>query len=937
MQNRFLISLAIASFLATGAAIAQRNRISGRIENSRRVTLSGNVHPNARPDHDLGRADSFLDLPALTLALKPSADQQAALDKLLAEQQDAASPNYHHWLTPEEYADRFGTSPEDLNKIVQWLEQQNFKVTGVARGRNWISFSGTAGDVRNAFGAEIHRYDVNGEMHFANDSEPTIPQALELVVRGIHGLNDFRMKPRSKRLRTLETSGVQPQFTSSKGNHYLSPSDVATIYNIQPLYSAGISGDGQKIVVAGQTQIKLADIQQFRSRFNLPPSDPQVMLVPNTRDPGIQTDDLAEADLDLEWSGAVAPNASLIYVYSNDVMDAVQYAIDQNLAPVLSLSYGLCETLTPRSDALTMQSWARQGNAQGMTWFSASGDSGGADCVNPPSTNGGGPAVDLPAGIPEVTGVGGTEFNEGSGVYWNAANDVNSASVLSYIPEMVWNDSTADEPSSGGGGASVYFLKPSWQTGAGVPDNNARNVPDVSLTASAEHDGFLVYTNGALSVFGGTSVSAPAFAGIATLLNQYLLSTGAQSAPGLGNINPKLYTLAQTAAGVFHDITAGDNIVNVTCGARSRNCTSGSYGFSATPGYDQATGLGSVDANTLIHAWSNPSASVTRSTPAMTMSASASSLPSGGVVSLTATVTSATGNTPSGNVAFNLGSESLGVAPLAGSGGTAAAPLTVTGGQLRLGLNNITAQYAGDNSFTTATASVALTVSSASSGPPSISSLANGASFRQSFAPGMILTVFGSNLAPSTWSAATVPLPAQLAGVSATINGVTAPLYYVSPSQINLQIPYEALANSTVSLVINNNGQTSSSAFPVAATAPGIFTDRTGAVVPAKSATRGQVVTIFITGDGAVTPAIPTGSAPPAGTSLANLPAPAQSATVTIGGIKAAIQFIGIPPGLVGVTQVNFVVPAQASLGTQEISVIIGNVASVPASLVVTP
>ena len=177
-------------------------------------------------------------------------------------------------------------------------------------------------------------------------------------------------------------SALEPDYTSStSGNHYLSPDDFGTIYNIKALWNAGYDGTGQKIVIAGQTRVDLTDIQAFRAKFQLPAADPQLILVPNTRDPGTVKSDLGEADLDLEWSGGTAPQAALIYVYSADVMDAVQYAIDQNLAPVLSVSYGLCEPLTSRSDMLAMQSWARQANAQGMTWMNASGDSGGADCL----------------------------------------------------------------------------------------------------------------------------------------------------------------------------------------------------------------------------------------------------------------------------------------------------------------------------------------------------------------------------------------------------------------------------------------------------------------------------------------------------------------------------------------------------------------------------
>src|SRR5205823_11465743 len=167
----------------------------------------------------------------------------------------------------------------------------------------------------------------------------------------------------------------------------------------------------------------------------------------------------------------------------------------------------------------------------------------------------GGLSVDLPASVPEVTGIGGTRLNEGSESYWNRASDANGASVLSYIQEIAWNDSTANNPASSGGGASVFFPKPDWQTGAGVPDDGARNVPDVSFAASANHDGILIYTGGSLSVVGGTSVGAPSFAGIAALLNHYLVSSGIQSSPGLGNINPRLYSLAQSSPDAFHDVT----------------------------------------------------------------------------------------------------------------------------------------------------------------------------------------------------------------------------------------------------------------------------------------------------------------------------------------------------------------------------------------------
>lgn len=913
--------------------MAQASRVTSPIDNSRRVPLTGHAHPLARPEFDRGAVDSSLALTSITLMLKQSPSQQTELAQLLAAQQDPSSPDYHRWLSPEEYADRFGVSSDDIAKITNWLAQQGFKVTTVARGRNWVSFSGTAGQVARAFGAEIHNYEVNGEMRYASSTEPSIPAVFGNVVQGIRGLSNFRMKPMLKPHSAVPATNAQPLYTSNSGNHYIAPDDFATIYDLKPLYNAGITGSGQKLVVAGQTQINISDIASFRSRFNLPANNPQVMLVPNTQDPGLSQNDLPEADLDLELSGAAAPNASILFLYSDDVMNAVQYAIDQNLAPVISISYGSCEPETPTSDALMFQQWAQQGNAEGITWIAASGDSGGADCVAQNDNTDGEASVDVPGSIPEVTGLGGTEFNEGGGQFWSSTNNTNSGSAVSYIPEVVWNDSTPNNPSASGGGVSVIFTKPSWQTGPGVPNNSGRDVPDISLAASADHDGFMIISGGQLQIYGGTSVASPSFAGIATLLNQYLVSKGIQSRPGLGNMNMKLYPLAQTAAGAFHDITAGNNIVTVTCTARARNCTPGSYGFNAGAGYDLATGLGSIDVNEFFIAWSGGSVSSPRATPSVTVTAAASSIVASASTTVTANVTSSNGGTPTGTISFSYNGVSLGTATLSGSGGSASASVTVSGSQLAVGTNSITAQYSGDSSYSPASASITIDVTAAS-GLPTITTLANGASFRQGFAPGEVLTIFGSALAPAASSASTVPLPAQLGGVSVSVNGVPAPLYYVSPSQLNVQIPYETPANTTVSLQVTNNGQIVNSTFGTQAAAPGIFTDATGGLVPDKTASAGQTLSLYLTGAGAVSPSIATGAAPPVGTAVASLPVPVLALNVSVGGIIVQPVFVGIPAELVGVVQVNFTVPSGLS-GAQPVAVNMGGVSSPPATLTI--
>jgi uncharacterized protein (TIGR03437 family) len=924
-RKQFLYLFSAFWVLAT-VGWAQSSRITRPIDNRQRGSFTGHIHPGARPENDQGRLSSAFKLDYVTLSLAQSASQQAAMDQLLVEQQTPGSPNYHHWLTTEEFADRFGVSEGDLSSIRGWLEGQGLTIRAIGRGRNWIAVSGTVGQMETAFQTELRNYLVDGESHFANATEPSVPAAIKPLVRGIHGLHDFRMKP-SKFLR----AGSMPSYTSSTGTHFLAPNDVATIYNLNPLYSAGMDGSGQKLVILGQTQINLADTRLFRSRFGLPPSDPQTILVPNTRDPGISSNDLPEADLDIEWSAAVARNATIIYVYSYDVMDAAQYAVDHNLAPVMSISYGSCELVNLPSDAMILQSMARQGNAQGITWFSASGDSGGADCN---TSRNPGLAVDLPSSIPEVTGVGGTEFNEGSGQYWAGSNDGTGQSVVSYIPEIAWNSSaSAGTPAASGGGTSIYFAKPAWQTGVGVPNDSSRHVPDVSLAASNHIDGYLVYSGGSLQAFGGTSVAAPAFAGMAALLNQYLLTNGLQASAGLGNVNPKLYSLVQTHPEAFHDITSGDNIVTVAC--RTRLCTPSPVGYSAGVGYDQVTGLGSVDAYKLIVAWSGGVTLLPRSITSITLLSNLSTIAQNDTASLTATVVGINGVTPQGSVDFRIGSLSLGSARLAGSAGTSTATLAIAGSSLPSGASTIVATY-GDSSG--ASASVQVNVASsprAVGGAPVVSGIADAASFTQRYAPGAYLAISGSQLASAIQAAGSLPLPYSMGGFSATINGVAAPLYYVSPTFASIQIPYETPTGIAVVLTVNHDGQVASQTLTLSSAAPGIFVSN-GSPIPNATAARGQTVSLYMNGMGAISPAISTGAAPLPVVAVGDLPKPLQNTMVTVGGVQARIDFIGEPWGLAGVTLINYQIPPGSALGPQQVIVTVETMASAPATVTVT-
>jgi subtilase family serine protease len=589
----------------TSAQVNASDRVTRAIEERSTSVLRGHLHRLATASADQGRVGPGFRLDRVTMMFKPTGAQQAALAAFLDQLHNPSSPEYQHWLTPAEFADRFGMSRADMDKIVGWLRAQGFAIEDVATSRLWVTFSGNARQVESAFKTEIHQYVVNGMSHYANATEPAVPDALADVVLGLQSLHNFRIKPRFHSRKTKFTSNIT-------GNHFLVPDDLTTIYDIKKAYSAGTDGTGQSIAVMGQTDILLSDIETFRSLSGLPANDPSVTLVPGSDDPGISNDDLTEADLDLEWAGAVAPNAQILYVNSNNgAFDSLLYAIGQNLAPIVSISYGDCESHFTSADLNMLRMVTQQANAQGITIAAPAGDAGAADCDG--SFDGRqiarlGPSVDVPASLPYVTGIGGSTLYD-VGSYWSSTNNGKNGSALSYIPEVAWNDTLVFGETglvAGGGGRSSTFPKPSWQVGRGVPQDNARDVPDVSLAAST-HVGYLICSAGScvngfrasddsLTVIGGTSVGAPVFAGIIALLDQKLNSAQ-------GNVNPGLYILASAAPNAFHDIVNGANWL--PCQSGSPGCSFGVLGYTATRGYDLATGLGSVDVFNFLSAWSS--------------------------------------------------------------------------------------------------------------------------------------------------------------------------------------------------------------------------------------------------------------------------------------------------------------------------------------------
>jgi pseudomonalisin len=603
---RPVLGLATVLFFMNLAAVAQdrmqaANRITEAIDNRNMVVRSGDVHPLARAEYDQGGAPGDMRMERMVLVLQADAAQEQALEELLNAQQDPGSPDYQHWLTPEAFGASFGVSAGDVDQIVAWLQSSGFSVEPVSAARRVVIFSGSVDQVSAAFHTDIHVYNVNGAKHYANQRPQEIPRALAGVVRGVASLNDFHSAPLYAGLR------AGPQFGSGLGaawtngsSHYLTPGDFGVIYDVASLYASSTDGTGQSIAVLGRTNINLSDVQTFRSTFGLPANNATVVL--NGPNPGLVSGDETESALDVQWSGAVAPKAAikLIASASTSASDGVtlsaQYAVSNNVAPVITLSYGSCELALGTSGNQFWNSLWQQAAAQGITVLVAAGDSGSAGCDDPSSSRAQyGNSVNALCSSPYSTCVGGTEFNDSvnPSQYWSATNSSTYTSALKYIPESVWNSSGSvsggSELWAGGGGPSAVYQKPSWQSGPGVPADGWRDVPDVALTAST-YDGYVIYMNGGLYLIGGTSAATPSFAGVMALAAQ---RKGAR----LGNANPALYAFATRQAGggaaVFHDITVGNNTVP------------GVTGFSAEAGYDRASGLGTVDAALLINHWND--------------------------------------------------------------------------------------------------------------------------------------------------------------------------------------------------------------------------------------------------------------------------------------------------------------------------------------------
>jgi hypothetical protein len=748
IRVRFLLPLISLSLISVPLSAQSAARISQPIDSNSLLRVSGSTHPLATAANDLGRAAADLPLERMLLVLKPSAEQQAAMAKLIDDLHNPDSARYHQWLMPEEFGAKFGPADEDVAKVTGWLQQQGFRVSAVGRGKQYIEFSGSARQVENAFHTEMHNYLVNGERHIANSVDISLPQAMTPVAQGVLSLHDFRKKAAHSQFhrvsRNPATGQLVPDFTISTAQgsaHFMVPGDFARIYNTEPLLKQRISGAGVSIAIVGRSNINLSDVETFRKIFGLPANDP--IFIINGEDPGIGEEE-GEADIDVEWSGAVAPEATIKFVISGssvttDGVDlSLVYVIDNVVAPIMSSSFSSCEVFLGTAGNLFFSNLYEQAAAEGITAFSSTGDFGPAACPNQESAS---PAtlagISGLASTPFETAVGGTQFAENGldGIYWLANNRPDQSSAVGYIPETVWNEScdpTVDPHKCGGtdaffmiagsGGPSsciqssivngqfvckAGYPKPSWQAGPGVPNDGVRDIPDLSLDAGGAHDGFLVCNEGSCqtieangqtfianaSVVGGTSVSAPSMAGIMALIEQ---KNGLFE--GLANFNfyklaaenklascnsTNLTTPTKSSSCFFHDVTTGTNAVPDV------------PGYPAQPGYDMSTGVGTVNAANVVAGWNVA--------PKLTTTTSLSSGPiaaqHGQPVPIKVTVQPTSGaGAPSGEV--DLISDKFG-SVLGGAltnGNLKTHAVDLPGGQYKL-----SAQYSGDAMFSSST------------------------------------------------------------------------------------------------------------------------------------------------------------------------------------------------------------------------------------------
>jgi len=585
----------IAVFAALACAISFGGALSfaglGHADDG--AVLSGNHPLEAENLAQIGELDSAA---PLMMQIQFKLRNRAALDKLLEEQQNPASPNYHKWLTPNEFRHRFGRTEAEQKAVASWLASEGFAVT--RRDGGAIEFNGPVASARRAFAVTIARLGDGNT--YANTSDPVIPRRLAGIVGAVLGMDNMAHAiPMHHRAMPIDLAQAEGDPISAPdaivwGAQAFGPSDLRTFYDqsIEPARS----GSGNCIAIVGASDFLDATMSAFATQFNLP-------TISYTRKqqgsyPGFNSAQ-EETELDLQWAHVSAPSASIVYYYGSDIVSDIAGAVNDNACGVISVSYGLCGVSASYMTSVVDLIYS-QAAAQGQSVFVSSGDQGAAGitygsggCVlnNTRSVN------ELSAD-PNVTSVGGTQF---SPFFVNGSDQ-------GYVTENAWNDASG----ATGGGASQIFTKPTYQVGSGVPNDGRRDVPDIALIASPYSPGVFFADNegGSAQVvccIGGTSLSAPVWAGFASVISQ-------MAGKRLGNFNYLLYPLAnaQYNTAAFHDVTGGNNNYN------------GVTGYNAGSMYDQVTGWGTVDFDIFARAavaFTSPSASPT---PSATPAASAS-------------------------------------------------------------------------------------------------------------------------------------------------------------------------------------------------------------------------------------------------------------------------------------------------------------------------
>ncbi len=624
-----LLSIANSTDAQTRAAVPARVLITQNVDEGNLITLNGNTRPEANAENDRGAVADSLPMEHMLLQLKRAPEREQALVQFIDQLHDPKSSNFHQWLTAKEFGERYGLPEEDLATITRWLASHGLVVNVVYPSGLVIDFSGTAGQVREAFRTEIHNLDVNGVRHIANMSDPQIPAALEQAVAGVVSLNDFRPHPMHK---------MRPDYTfgsSRSTTQAVVPADLATIYNLNPLFTSGISGQGQTVVVIEDTNVLgNTDWNTFRSTFGLSgyTAGSFTQVQPgNCTSPGVNGNDI-EALLDAEYSSAAAPSAAIELASCANTnttfggLIAVQNLINgANPPPIISISYGECEVLNRPTGNAAFNAAYQQAVAEGVSVFVAAGDEGAASCDANESQATHGISVSGFTSTPYNVSVGGTDFGDTfagtNSTYWNSTNTSTYGSAISYVPEIPWNDSCASvliattegfsttygstgycnsvtaelgflTTASGSGGPSgcatgapstreivsgscAGYAKPSWQVLVGVPNDGVRDIPDVSLFAANGVWGHYYIFCDSDTLYGGrpctgtpskwSGAGGTSFASPILAGIQALVNQKTNSRQG--NPNPVYYSLAAGEYGSGGSSACNSSLGNATAGS----------------------------------------------------------------------------------------------------------------------------------------------------------------------------------------------------------------------------------------------------------------------------------------------------------------------------------------------------------------------------------